>query len=64
MVIGLPFTSPILAATRLNRPSIYYAPLDVGEWNLPPERDGILVVRGKKDLFDFLNKNIHKAGDI
>ena len=64
VVIGLPFTSPILAAHKLNRPSIYYAPLDVGEWDLPPERDGILVVRGKKDLFDFLNKNIHKAGDI
>ena len=59
VVIGLPFTSPVLAASRLNRPSVYYAPLEAGDWDIPSERDGILVLRGKKQLSDFLNGVIH-----
>jgi hypothetical protein len=63
-VIGLPFTSPVLAASRLNRPSIYYAPLEAGDWDIPSERDGILVVRGKKHLFDYLVRIIQENTDI
>lgn len=55
IVIGLPFTSPVLVAAMLDRPSVYYAPLDAGDWELPSERDGILVIRGQKDLFEYLN---------
>lgn len=64
IVIGLPFTSPVLAASRLNRSSIYYAPLEAGDWDIPSERDGILVLRGKKHLFDYLVRIIQENRDI
>jgi polysaccharide biosynthesis PFTS motif protein len=64
VVIGLPFTSPILAASRLNRPSIYYAPLVAGDWDIPSERDGILVLRGKRQLIDYLISIIQEDRQI
>jgi polysaccharide biosynthesis PFTS motif protein len=55
VVIGLPFTSPVLLASQLKRPSIYYVPIDVGNWEIPPERDGIAVIQGKIQLLEYLS---------
>jgi hypothetical protein len=54
VVIGLPFTSPVLVSSQLKRPSIYYVPIDAGNWEIPPERDGIAVIQGKNQLLDYL----------
>lgn len=54
VVVGVPFTSPVFVSAKLNRPSFYYIPLDVGNWEIPLERDGILVIRGKTNLKDQL----------
>jgi polysaccharide biosynthesis PFTS motif protein len=58
LVIGLPFTSPVLISSHLERPSFYYVPSNAGEWELPPERDGIVVVQGKIRLNDYLKSLI------
>jgi hypothetical protein len=55
VVVGLPFTSPVLVASHLNRPCIYYVPLETEDWDIPNERDGIPVLRGKKQLLDYLS---------
>ncbi len=55
VVIGLPFTSPVLLSSQLKHPSIYYVPIDVGNWEIPPERDGIAVVQGKTQLLKYLS---------
>jgi polysaccharide biosynthesis PFTS motif protein len=60
VVIGLPFTSPVLAATKLNRPSAYYMPLEAGDWEIQSERDGISVLKGKKQLVEYLTGVINK----
>jgi polysaccharide biosynthesis PFTS motif protein len=60
VVIGLPFTSPVLASSKLNRPSAYYVPLETGDWEIQSERDGISVLKGKKQLFEYLTGVINE----
>jgi hypothetical protein len=55
VVVGLPFTSPVLVSSQFKRPSIYYLPLDSGNWDIQPERDGIAVIQGKDQLLEYLS---------
>lgn len=50
IVIGMPFTSPVLVARALGINCIYYVPEELGDWELPPSRDHIRVIQGVEHL--------------
>ena len=60
VVIGLPFTSPVLISSYLNRPSVYYVPGEIDDWDIQSERDNISVIKGRTQLLYFLSNFLNK----
>jgi polysaccharide biosynthesis PFTS motif protein len=60
IVIGIPFTSPVLIAKELNIPCFYYAPDQAAMWDLPLTHEDIPVLRGYNNLQQAIEKEFNK----
>jgi len=58
LVIGIPFTSPVILAKELKVESIYYIPDSARDWIIGSDEDGIRVVQGKKELLKYIQNLI------
>lgn len=54
MVVGIPFTSPVMLAKELNIACFYYVPDSAKNWEIGKCQDGIAVITGKKELRAFI----------
>ena len=54
LVIGIPFTSPIVLAKELNVPCIYYVPESASDWIIGKSQDGVAIVNGRNEFELFI----------
>ena len=54
LVIGIPFTSPMVLAKELNVPCIYYVPESASDWIIGKSQDGVAIVNGRKEFELFI----------
>jgi polysaccharide biosynthesis PFTS motif protein len=54
LVIGIPFTSPVILAKELKVPSVYYVPESASNWLISKTQDGVTVLKGKSQLESFI----------
>jgi polysaccharide biosynthesis PFTS motif protein len=50
LVIGIPFTSPVILAKEMKVESIYYIPDSAQDWIIGSIEDGIKVIQGREEL--------------
>ena len=56
LVIGIPFTSPVILAKERKVPSIFYVPESARDWIFSSSEDGVKIFRGRNQLLDFMTK--------
>ena len=54
LVIGIPFTSPVILAKELNIPSFFYVPTSARNWAIGNNHDGIAIINGRENLNAFI----------
>jgi len=59
LVLGLPFTSPVLIGQELGIPSAFYMPEMYTDFKIPNSFGNIRVLKGKKQLHRFFSKQFY-----
>lgn len=54
LVIGIPFTSPVILAKEMKVESIYYIPDSAQDWIIGSIEDGIKVIQGREELMRYV----------
>jgi polysaccharide biosynthesis PFTS motif protein len=54
LVVGIPFTSPVVLAKELNVPSFFYVPESARDWDIAASQDGVEVINGRNQLEIFI----------
>lgn len=54
LVVGIPFTSPVILAKELDVPCIYYVPESASDWIIGKSNDGVAVVNGRSEFESFI----------
>ena len=54
LVIGIPFTSPVILAKEMNIPCFYYVPESAKDWIIGTDQDGVPVIKGRSELSAFI----------
>lgn len=54
LVVGIPFTSPVILAEEMNIACFYYVPDSAKNWEISKRQDGIAVITGRKELRAFI----------
>jgi polysaccharide biosynthesis PFTS motif protein len=54
LVVGIPFTSPVILAREMNVPCFYYVPDSAHNWEIGERQDGIAVIKGRSELCTFI----------
>ena len=54
LVVGIPFTSPVVLAKELNIPSFFYVPESARDWDIAESQDGVEVINGRNQLEIFI----------
>jgi polysaccharide biosynthesis PFTS motif protein len=54
LVVGIPFTSPVVLAKELNVPSFFYIPESARDWVIAESQDGVEVINGRNQLEIFI----------
>ena len=54
LVVGIPFTSPVIVAKELKVPCIYYVPELASDWIIGKSEDGVAIVNGRKEFELFI----------
>jgi hypothetical protein len=54
LVVGIPFTSPVILAKEMNIPCFYYVPDSASNWEIGKRQDDIAVIIGRSELSAFI----------
>jgi polysaccharide biosynthesis PFTS motif protein len=54
LVIGIPFTSPVILAKEMNVPCFFYVPESAKDWMIGHNQDGVAVIHGRSQLKVFI----------
>jgi len=54
LVVGIPFTSPVILAKEMNIPCFYYVPDSANNWEFGKRQDDIAVIIGRSELSAFI----------
>jgi polysaccharide biosynthesis PFTS motif protein len=56
LVVGIPFTSPVVLAKEMNITCFFYVPDSANNWEIGKRQDDIAIIKGRRELSAFIKK--------